>query len=107
MEESYEKMNECFECPICMTEFKHSESVSLGCCVYSFCSDCYTNQYLTKDHREHNCMMCRAPFSQIEVYEESIAEKLKAKSPASIIQEEYYYQDDRHYGLPMTLAELS
>lgn len=107
VEESYEKMNECFECPICMTEFKHSESVSLGCCVYSFCSDCYTNQYLTKDHREHNCMMCRAPFSQIEVYEESIAEKLKAKSPASIIQEEYFYQDDGHYGMPMTLAELS
>jgi len=116
VEESYEKMNECFECPICMTEFKHSESVSLGCCVYSFCSDCYSNQYLTKDHREHNCMMCRAPFSQIEVYEESIAEKLKAKSPASILQTQYYYpdnlpertgrDDNRHYGLPMTLAEL-
>jgi len=103
VEESYEKMNECFECPICMTEFKHSESVSLGCCVYSFCSDCYSNQYLTRDHRDHNCMMCRAPFSQIEVYEDSIAEKLKAKFPASIIQEEYFYQD----GLPMTLAELS
>jgi hypothetical protein len=57
--------------------------------------------------------MCRAPFSQIEVYEDSIAEKLKAKFPSSIIQEEYYYQerteidDDGHYGLPMTLAELS
>jgi len=113
VEESYEKMEECLECPICMLEIKHSESVSLGCCVYSFCSDCYANQYLTKEHRAHNCMMCRAPFSQIEVFEEAIAEKLRAKCPASIIQEEYYYQerterdDDGHYGLPMTLSELS
>jgi hypothetical protein len=116
VEESYEKMKECIECPICMVEIKHSESVSLRCCVYSFCSDCYSNQYLTKEHRVHNCMMCRAPFSQIEVYEESIAEKLKAKCPATILQTQYYYpddlperterDDDGHYGLPMTLAEL-
>lgn len=86
--------DECFECPICMTEFAHSESVSLGCCVYSFCSDCYSNQYLTKDHREHNCMMCRKPFTQIEVYEESIADKLRAKCPPSIIQHQQYYYPD-------------
>ena len=117
MEKDSEKMEECLECPICMVEIKHSESVSLGCCVYSFCSDCYSNQYLTKEHRAHNCMMCRAPFSQIEVYETSIAEKLKAKCPATILQTQYYYpddlperterDDDGHYGLPMTLAELS
>ena len=88
------KTEECFECPICMTEFAYSESVSLGCCVYSFCSDCYSNQYLTKDHREHNCMMCRKPFSQIEVYEEAIADKLRAKCPSSIIQHQYYYPDN-------------
>ena len=99
-----EKMEEC---PICMVEIKHSESVSLGCCVYSFCSDCYANQYLTKEHRAHNCMMCRTPFSQIEVYHESIAEKLRVKCPASIIQERAEIDDDGHYGLPMTLAELS
>jgi hypothetical protein len=86
--------DECFECPICMTEFAHSESISLGCCVYSFCSDCYSNQYLTKDHREHNCMMCRKPFSKIEVYEEAIADKLRANCPSSIIQEQYYYPDN-------------
>ena len=117
MEKDSEKMEECLECPICMVEIKHSESVSLGCCVYSFCSDCYSNQYLTKEHRAHNCMMCRAPFSQIEVYETSIAEKLRAKCPATILQTQYYYpddlperterDDDGHYGLPMTLAELS
>lgn len=116
VEESSEKMEECLECPICMVEIKHSESVSLGCCVYSFCSDCYVNQYLTKEHRAHNCMMCRTPFSKIEVYETAISEKLKAKFPASIVQEEYYYPDNlpertrdtetEYYGLPMTLAEL-
>lgn len=88
------KTEECFECPICMTEYAHSESISLGCCVYSFCSDCYSNQYLTEDHREHNCMMCRKPFSKIEVYEEATADKLRAKCPSSIIQEQYYYPDN-------------
>jgi hypothetical protein len=106
------KTEECFECPICMTEFAHSESVSLGCCVYSFCSDCYSNQYLTKDHREHNCMMCRKPFSKIEIYEEAIADKLRANCPSSIIHHQYYYQDDlneryeREYRLPFPIEDL-
>jgi hypothetical protein len=69
------------ECPICMTDVESKETVSLGCCVYSFCGDCYSNQYLTKEHRAHQCMMCRTPFSKIQVYQESMADKLKPKTP--------------------------
>jgi len=75
------------ECPICMTEMDCKESVSLGCCVYSFCGDCYSNQYLTKDHRAHQCMMCRTPFSKIQVYQESVAEKLKPKPIGPMISQ--------------------
>jgi len=67
------------ECPICMTEMESTETVSLGCCVYSFCGDCYSNQYLTKEHRAHQCMMCRTPFSKVQVYQESMVDKLKPK----------------------------
>ena len=70
---------ESVECPICMTEVEGLETVSLGCCVYSFCGDCYSKQYMTKEHREHKCMMCRAPFSKVCVFQKSMADKLKPK----------------------------
>jgi hypothetical protein len=73
------------ECPICMTDVESKETVSLGCCVYSFCGDCYSNQYLTKEHRTHQCMMCRTPFSKVQVYQESMVDKLKQKPIYPII----------------------
>jgi hypothetical protein len=73
------------ECPICMTEIDSIETVSLGCCVYSFCGDCYSNQYLTKDHRVHQCMMCRTPFSKVQVFQQSMADKIKPKTFCPLI----------------------
>lgn len=75
----------CIECPICMTEnVDKKDSVNLGCCVYSFCSDCYSKQYLTKEQREYKCMMCRTPFSKVKVFNDSVIEKLKKTPPETI-----------------------
>jgi hypothetical protein len=75
------------ECPICMTDVESKETVSLGCCVYSFCGNCYSNQYLTKENRAHQCMMCRTPFSKVQVYQESMVDKLKQKPIYPIISQ--------------------
>jgi len=111
----------CVECPICMTDVESKETVTLGCCVYSFCGDCYSNQYRTKEQRKHQCMMCRTPFSKIQVYQDSMANKLKSQNipqpqPNVIPNDEddddfsdlppLISPEEEYTDLPMTLAEL-
>jgi len=76
--EEPDKTETCIECPICMSDdIVKQDSVNLGCCVYSFCSDCYSKQYMTKENRTHQCMMCRSPFSKVKVFGQSVVDKLK------------------------------